>query len=228
MNLTILINCSKAQVLDLSQIKLNEDSKVYNLEKLKVYRKDEQKGHYEVRYNGNDVSLELTDNGEKVVNYIFMEESVSQINFANMKINPILGANIMEYNGEVGFISANIESAQTVELILYLIKSLGTPSEIKTNERIEETMNLGASEILFKTLPQYTKKQKSDFGNDEIHYPQYLIWNKNDVIYQLTLEPSNNLVSNVINIISKKAFKDRIIMGFHNPDKDPLLSKYLK
>jgi len=64
-------------------------------------------------------------------------------------------------------------------------------------------------------------------GNDVINYPQHIIWNKKDVIYQLTLEPLNNSVSNVIKIISKKAFKDKIIIGFHNPEKDPYLSKYL-
>lgn len=223
----MLLSCNN-QTLDLSQLKLNEDSKGYNLDKFQVYRKDKQKGHYEVKTVGNDVSLELVDNGEQVVSYIFMEKSVSQINFAQLKINPILGAKILVYNGKIGFVSANVESTQTENLIKYLFQTLGNPSEVKTNESMEETMNLGASTILFKSLPQYTKKRKSEFGNNEIQYPQYLIWNKNDVIYQLTLEPSNNLVSNIINIISKKALNDKVIMGFHNPEKDPLLSKYLK
>lgn len=222
-----LLSC-KNQTLDLSQIKINEDSREYHLDKFKVYRIDKQNGHYEVKSNGNEVSLELIDNGERVTNYIFMEHSVSQINFAQFQINPTLGAKVVDYNGKIRFISANIESSETEELIIYLLKSLGEPSEIKTTERMEETMSLGAAKILFETLPAYTRKQKSEFGNSEIRYPQHLIWNKEDVIYQLTLEPSNNLVSNSINIIAKKALKDKVIMGFHNPEKDSLLNKYLK
>ena len=222
----MLLSCNNS-TLDLSQVKLNEESKTYNLNEFKVYRKEEQKGHYEVKHSGSNTSLELIDNGEQVYNYIFMEESVSQINFAKLEIDPVLGAKVVDYNRKIGFISVNITPSQTTELIQHLINSLGTPSEVKTNERLEEAVNLGASQILLRVLPQYTKVKKSEFNN-EILYPQYLIWDKKDVIYQLVLEPLNNSVSSVVNIISKKALKDKIVMGFHNPEKDLILNKYLK
>ena len=51
--------------------------------------------------------------------------------------------------------------------------------------------------------------------------------NGEKVIFQLTLMPTENFVNNTLVVISKKAFRDKIIIGFHNPDKDPILSKYL-
>lgn len=215
--------CCNNQTLDLSKISFNEDSKQYDLDKFKVHKKETINGHYEVKEN----SLEVVDNGEKVFNYIFMDKSISQLNFANMKINPTLGAKVVDYNGKIGFISVNIEPSESEKLIKYLFNNLNKPTEVISNERLEEAVNLGASEILLKSLPQYTKIQKGDFGNNVLIYPQNLIWIKNDIIYQLTLEPSNNNVVNVLNIISKKTLEDKVIMGYHNPEKDPILGKYL-
>ena len=226
LNLLLLISCNNKE-LDLSQVDFNQDSKIYNLDDLKVYKKEEQKGHYEVKHDGDDVSLITVDNGEKVINYVFMENSVSQVNFAGLNIDSTLGAKAVDYNGKIAFISANVSSKQTSELISYFIKTFGVPTEVINNERREEAVNLGASQILFKSLPNYTKKQKDEFNNNSIIYPQNIIWVKKDIIYQLTLEPYNNLVSNVIKVISKKALKDKIILGYHNPKEDPILSKYL-
>ncbi|MDQ6528503.1 hypothetical protein [Flavobacterium sp. LHD-85] len=226
--LSLIIMSCKGQTLDLSTIDFDKPANSYPLEKLKIYRKENQKGHYEIKEDKDGVSLDLKDNGERVLNYIFMDESTSQINFKGLNIDPILGAKIVNYNNKIGYISANIISKETPELINSLMKTLGQPTEVIYNERLEETLELGASKILFKTLPQFTKKQQNNIGNNIIKYSQRIIWNKNDVIYQLTLEPLNNLVGNDIKIISKKAFKDRIIIGFHNPEKDPYLSKYLK
>jgi hypothetical protein len=225
--MSILILCSCSKTLDLSTIDFDNPSNSYPLKELNPYRKENQKGHYEIKEDKDEVSLVLKDNGERVTNYIFMDETTSQINFSGLKIDTVLGANVVDYNEKIGFISATIVSKQTPELINYLNKELGKPTEIIYNERSEEILDLGASKILLQTLPQFTKKQKDDLGNDVINYPQHIIWDKKDVIYQLTLEPINNSVSNVIKIISKKAFKDKIIIGFHHPEKDPYLSKYL-
>lgn len=223
---TVLISCN-SQTLDLSTIDFNKPANSYPLEKLKTYRKENQKGHYEIKEDKDEVSLDLKDNGERVCNYIFMDETSFQINFNGLNIDPILGAKIVDYNGKIGFVSAHIVSKQTPELINYLNKEFGKPTEVIYNERLEEILDLGASKILLQTLPQFAKKQKNDLGNDVINYPQHIIWNKKDVIYQLILEPLNDSVSNVIKIISKKAFKDKVIIGYHNPDENPYLSKYL-
>jgi hypothetical protein len=226
LNLLLLISCNNKE-LDLSQVDFNQDARRYNLDDLKVYKKEGQKGHYEVKHDGDDISLITVDNGEKVINYVFMENSVSQVNFAGLNIDSLLGAKVVDYNGKIAFISANVNSKQTSELISYFIKTFGVPTEVINNERHEEAVNLGASQILFKSLPNYTKKQKDEFYNNSIIYPQNIIWVKKDIIYQLTLEPSNNMVNNVVKIISKHALRDKIIIGFHNPEKDPILSKYL-
>jgi hypothetical protein len=226
--ITLLFISCNFQSLDLSTIDFDKPANIYPLENLKVYRKENQKGHYEIKEDKDEVSLHLKDNGERVFNYIFINETTFQINFNGLNIDPKLGAEIVDYNNKIEYISANIISKETPELINSLMKRLGQPTEVIYNERLEETLELGASKILFKTLPQFTKKQQNNIGNNVIKYAQRIIWNKNDVIYQLTLEPINNLVGSDIKIISKKAFKDRIIIGFHNPEKDPYLSKYLK
>ena len=226
--LSLIILCSCSKTLDLSTIDFDKPANLYSLEKLKTYRTDKQKGHYEIKDLKDKVSLVLKDDGERVTNYIFMDEATSQINFYGLNIDPVLGAKVVDYNNEIGFISANIIYKKTPELINYLNKKLGKPTDIIYSERLEEILDLGASKILFQTLPQYTKKQKNDLGNDVINYPQHIIWNKKNVIYQLTLEPLNNSVNNVIKIISKKAFKDRVIICllYTSPSpRDGLLSR---
>jgi hypothetical protein len=54
----ILVNCN-TQTLDLSTIDFNKPANPYALEKLKTYRKENQKGHYEIKEDKDEVSLYL-------------------------------------------------------------------------------------------------------------------------------------------------------------------------
>jgi len=155
-----IILCSCSKTLDLSTIDFDKPSNSYPLKELNPYRKENQKGHYEITEDKDEVSLVLKDNGERVTNYIFMDETTSQINFSGLKIDKIFGAEVVDYNQKIGFISANIVSKQTPELISYLNKELGKPTEIIYNERLEEILDLGASTILLQTLSHLQKNKK--------------------------------------------------------------------
>ncbi|MDH7464201.1 hypothetical protein QEG73_23085 [Chitinophagaceae bacterium 26-R-25] len=221
-SILMMVGCS-SQPLDLATIDFDQPADKY-LKGVSYTTKTDQKGHWIVKHNGDDVALALKDDGEKVVDYVFMDESnTKQLTYSGMKINALIGVDIVTYNDKVSYERIRIINTQTSELASYLKQKLGEPTEIIS----DETMDIGTKDILFKSFPKNVKETKDEFGNNVIDYPQNTFWIKGELIYQLTLEPVNNVVNNTLNIISKKAFRDKIIVGYHNPDKHPILSKYL-
>jgi hypothetical protein len=219
----------------LSTVDFSKDSKEYALNKLSPSKTTEQNGHFEVKYNdpsdeNSKVSIVIEDNGEKLTIYNFDDIiPISHINYAGLPLGPsMLGTQIVDYNGKIAFIRTSINEHKTTEFIQLLEKNLGKPTEIINNERIESGIKQEIINKLLKVFPENAKKTKSDWGNDEISYPERLFWDKDNLIYELTIETSGDEITNKLEIISKKAFKDKIIFGFHNPDKDPFLSKYLE
>lgn len=237
---TLLISCNKGQTLDLSTIDFNHDSKEYQIDELSPSRTEKQAGHFEIAYDksadesiakdlNSNVSMILKDNGEKVTIYNFDDiKSNTNINFAEQALDSTYGTTIVDYNNKVSFISTSVIKENTLRLINVLEKKLGKPIEIVIGERSIEAVNSELENKLITTFPASSKKVTNELGNDVFLFPEVLIWDKGSVLYQLTLNPVNKEVSNNLVIISKKALKDKIIMGFHNPEKDPLLNKYLK
>lgn len=228
--ISVISSCS-GQNLDLSTITIGESADKYNLEKLKATKKDEQKGHYESKINGEEVSLDLVDNGEQITNYFFDNENVQKINYLGCSIDKTLGAKIMIYNNKIAYIRVNISVNDKKNKGYYakLLNNLGVPTDIIFNDRNEESLNLGSLQILSKDMPSYIKKtQDSLIGNKIVVYPQYMFWNKNNIIYKLGIEPVNNNVSSTLEVFTKKALKDKIILGMQNAEKDPIFNKYLK
>ena len=202
----VLTGCS--QSLDLSKIQLNSDSKAYHLDDYDVFRRQEQKGHYE--YSEKDNSLNLIDNGERVISYIFMDEYVKNIHFAGLKINPTLGAEIADYNGKIAFISAEIKSSDTLKLIAYLMNTLGEPTKIYENSITEEFHQIPCQKMS-EALPSYTKRKDGEFI-----YPGRLVWKKENFKYILILYPLTEVLGNRVYIITKEAFNDNVIFDYRN------------
>lgn len=236
----VLCSCKSEQTLDLSEVDFSKDSKEYRLSNLSPSTVTEQNGHYEVvydstlnesdvEYRSSNVSLVMKDDGEKVIVYLFDDDkSNSHINYAGLSLDASYGTKVVDYNGKISFISTSINRRETVELITTLEKNIGKPTEIINNETMEENVKPENINQLIAIFPDSTKKIESDWGNKMISYPEILIWNENNKIYQLILNPVGEDITNTLVIISKKAFKDKIILGFHVPEKDPILKKYLE
>lgn len=221
------MSCStKSQ--DLSTIDFNQNAETY-LDGLSFSSKTEQKGHYEAVVKGEDASLKLVDKGELSTNYVFMgEKNTAKLNYGGIPINDVMGTAITVYDNKIAFMRINVKNDQSIALLEVLKKKLGTPTDIVLSEDNPYDETDKSQRLLLEKLPNETKKVKDDVLDDyTLTYPENFIWNKNDMIYQLTFSPTGNYISSQLVVISKKAFKDKIIMGYHNPDKDPILSKYL-
>lgn len=75
--------------------------------------------------------------------------------------------------------------------------------------------------MLKESFPEYYKEYKNDFNSMVVDYPQVTTWVKNDVLYRLTLDPVNNSLNFKLDIITKKAFEDAVIMGYHKNTDNP-------
>lgn len=224
----LLAGCTSKK-LDLSTISYNENAGSY-LDGLKYYKKTDQQGHYAIKGDGEDVSLVLKDDGERLVNYVFMEGTAKEVNYAGLPISEVLGAAVSVYEDKVAYFHAVVQPDHSVELFESMKKSLGQPTEIINDTvQFDKAHPTPAQSELLKKLPDLTKPvTDEELGDERLSYPQRIIWLKGEVIHMLTLEAVDAKVSNQIMAITKKAFKDRVIVGFHVPEQDPILGKYLK
>lgn len=228
LNLLLLMSCTTSS-LDLSTVDYSKNADTY-LDGLSSSSKTEQKGHYEPSIDGENASLNLVDKGEKVTNYVFMgEKNTSQLNYAGLAINDVMGTAISVYDNKISFMRIHVKNDQSFALLDLLKKKLGTPTEVVKSDDNHYDETDASQKLLLDKLPNDTKKVKDDMLDEYyLTYPENFIWDKNDVIYQLTFSPTGKYVNSQLVVISKKAFKDRVIMGYHNPDRDPILHKYVK
>ncbi|MDV6167372.1 hypothetical protein R1T16_02980 [Flavobacterium sp. DG1-102-2] len=228
LNLLLFMSCT-TNSLDLSTVDYNQDAGTY-LDGLSSSSKTEQKGHYEADLKGEDASFKLVDKGEKLTNYVFMgEKNTAQLNYAGLAINDVMGTALSVYDNKIAFMRMHVKNDQSIALFETLKKKIGEPTDVVYNEGNNFDENDKSQKLLFDKLPKYTKKVKDDMLDEYyVTYPENFVWDKNDVIYQLTLSATGNYVDNQLVVISKKAFKDKVIMGYHNPAQDPILSKYIK
>ena len=59
-------------------------------------------------------------------------------------------------------------------------------------------------------------------------FNDFYYWDKKDFIITYRIGLTKDGFSNEVVFSTKKALKDKIVFGYHNIEKDPLLSKYLK
>lgn len=223
--LLVLVSCN-SQTLDLSTIDFSQTTEK-QLDHLKCSKDEHQKGHYVVEYKGDDVDVYLEGNESSTHYYLRTKEEVSQVSFSPFKIDEEIGVKLVSYEDQLVFADFSILNEETFKVLKYLTKELGIPDQtfntIAYNEDSSEVQLLLNNLEMGKSL----KEVEDDYGDIMLAYPYQNVWVKENLIYQLTLGRGMDSFSNSLIIISKKALEDKIIFGYHNPTKDPILSKYL-
>ncbi|MGO3183413.1 MAG: hypothetical protein ACTIJ9_11330 [Aequorivita sp.] len=223
--LLVLLSCN-SQTLDLSTINFNQTNQK-QLKQLKYSKVENQKGHYVVKEIGDDVDVLLEGNEISSHYYLRTKEEVSQVAFTPYVIDDEIGVKLVSYQGELAFADFAILNKETFEVLKHLTKELGTPDQ--TFNTIAYKKDSPEVQLLLNNLEmgKSLKEVEDDYGDKMLAYPYQNVWIKGDLIYQLTLGRGMETYSNTLIIISKKALEDKIIFGYHNPTKDPILSKYL-
>ena len=219
-----LLSC-KNQKLDLSSININEMASVY-LNKIKVVKAEVQKGFWKFEPNNMGGNLTLIDNGEISTSYTFLLSSEEeQINYLKYKLKPGSGGVIVENRNKIVFYRFEFEWKNTFEVLKNIKVKLGKPSGIIIDSIPADIKSV---QILQKYLPkdEYWFK-KNEFGEKMFYYPIHYIWLVDNCIFHYTLIKTTDLIANQLIFITIDAYKRQLIFGYHNPSKDPILSKYL-
>lgn len=221
------MGCGKP-ALDLSAIDFNQPASKY-LENLNFSGVKIQHGHWELFAKAgtvDDVDLKLSDKGEISKVYDLIEESdKKKVNFFNYPSIDGMGVEIVEYKNKIAFYSMYLNETKTSEALLKLKEKLGKPIGLVLDTTGKSSPFLPA---IVKTFPEDDVKNfKDEFGDDYVSYPVHYIWKKDNTLYQFTLLVGKDTITSKIVAIDINAFKDKIIFGYHRPEQDPILGKYL-
>ncbi|WP_157255473.1 hypothetical protein [Pedobacter sp. Leaf216] len=213
--LLMLSTACKKEEIDIAQLTFNKPLEI----DLNHYasRVENQNGHIEV----SDGGFKTVDKGEKVIKYSFDEKETANLKFHGSTINPSIGAVITTYNNLLSFVSFTVNAEQTDVSIQYLKKKFGKAYSASVNNIIADALSAKTKAMLKESFPEYYKEYKNDFNSMVVDYPQVTSWVKNDVLYRLTLDPVNNSLNFKLDIITKKAFEDAVILGYHKNIDNP-------
>lgn len=213
--LFVMLTSCKKDTIDIAKLTFNKPLDI----DLNSYasRVENQNGHIEV----SDGGFKTIDKGEKVVKYSFDEKESANLKFAGAAINPSFGAVITTYNHVLSFATFTVNAEQTGSSVQYLKETFGKPDSAAVNNVSAESISDKTKAILKESFPEYYKEYKDDFNSMVINYPQVISWVRNDVLYRLTLDPVNNSLNFKLDIITKKAFNDAVIVGYHKNTDNP-------
>lgn len=225
-----LSSCSNNRVLDLSTIDFNKSSDEYELSSLSASKVVPQNGHYEIKQHQNgNVLLTVVDEGEKTMTYSFEDEkAIAHINYGGLPLDPTFGAQIGEYEGKVSFMSISTRSENIADFIAILKKKLGEPTEIISSQLFTDRLKNNVVGQLSTVFPNEVENLVTEEEHKMTSFPEKIIWVEDNMIYQLMMTPGMDERTNTLHVISKKAYRDRVFFGYHNPEKDSILGKYLK
>lgn len=221
MSLIILEGCN-SQTLDLDNIDFNGNP---HFEKLKISKVEQQKGHWVLDQSKNDVGLALSGTESSVQYTLITPDELAQITFNNLPLDDI-GAKLATYKDKFAFARLSVDKSKTFDLYNHLKQKLGKPDQ--TFDSLAYDKNNTEVKLLETNLKGDIKIGKDEYDDEMVSYPYQNVWVKGNIIYQYTLVRAKNSFSNTLVIISKEAFNDKIIFGYHNPQQDPILSKYIK
>ncbi len=221
MSLIILEGCN-SQTLDLDKIDFNNNP---HLEKLKISKVENQKGHWVLNQSGSDVGLSLSGVESSVQYTLMTPEELARVTFNNLPLDNI-GAKLVAYKGKLAFARLSVDKSKTFDLFNHLKQMLGKPDQ--TFDNLAYDKNNAEVKLLETGLKGDVKIVKDEYDDEMIAYPYQNVWVKGNLIYQYTLVRAKDSFSNTLVIISKEALNDKIIFGYHNPEHDPILSKYAK
>jgi len=223
----IVMGCSTSS-LDLSTIDFSQPASNYLID-LSSCKGEIQYGHWEVfKKDSAEDDLELKLVGKKEVSKVYRITKPSdknQFSFFGYPSTGMMGIDIVEYQNKIAFYSMYPEGNKTAEILLKLKEKLGKPSGVVLDTLAKASVLLPP---ILKTLPKEDIKYFTDeYDDQQVSFPEHYIWKKDGVIYQFTILQGSQVISSKIVAIDIKAFKDRIIFGYHMPDKDPILAKFL-
>ncbi|SFW70313.1 hypothetical protein SAMN02927921_03450 [Sinomicrobium oceani] len=221
-SLLSIFSC-QTQTLDITKIDLHKNAKE-TLEGLKISRIDTQNGAYKTGGNA-----ELEDNGKISMYYIFKGPSdESKVAYSGIRPEPGTGGRIVEHDDKIAFINFAFQRDKTFELLAKLKKDLGTPDQILYDSIPNNESDSEVKMLLKAFSSEELKYSEDEFGDSYISFPLHHVWVKDGYIYKYTLLRGRKEYSNDLVIISKQALLDRIVFGYHNPDKDPIFIKYVQ
>ncbi|MBO9676263.1 MAG: hypothetical protein J7577_22675 [Sphingobacteriaceae bacterium] len=177
----------------------------------------EQKGRFE---KPTENGIQLVDKGEKIVYYYFAGNE--NVTFDKAKIADVLETKVVTYNGIVSFISVHPHNKDAVSLLKDLLKTYSTPDSVSYDTRKFTDSEKETANVLKDAMPGQVKEVVDEFDNKSTQYPQQIFWSKNNVLTQITLDPTNAHLNMSIKIVTKQAYMDHIVQEYAKP----LLKEY--
>ena len=220
--LSLFTSCTNS-TMDLS---LFEKIDTTNLLNLKLKRIDNQIGSWKYNDLKEDIDLEKNNKTCKIF-YFNTKEEMNQIKFNDLKIDIDLGCKLIEYDHKVSFFRLNFIDKETFIALKFLKEKLG--NNFKSFKK-SLSVNVYSKQV---NILKKEQNNEIDFMDDDIEgkvamFNDFYYWDKKDFIITYRIGLTKDGFSNEVVFSTKKALKDKIVFGYHNIEKDPLLSIYLK
>ncbi|WP_128332105.1 hypothetical protein [Apibacter sp. HY039] len=212
------------QTLDLSTIKLGENSENLKIEKYNFFEKEEQNGHYE--------GPKLVPGSELTIKYSCNFGNNHQVNYEGIPGNedsePI---KIIIYNNKIASYKFNADKKELIKLTRKLLKKLGKPSGIISNNTTAEKNEISFLTDVKKLFPNEFHWEIMDGTNSQIYnvtYPSIIIWENDNSYHLLNFNFQFKDYNATYSPVTKEAFRDNVIFGHLKPPANSPLSKYVK
>ena len=228
MILPFVMSCQEAVPIDLSMLDDAIDVKTA-LDNKSIRNVQTQNGYWEIVKTGEKVEAKLRDNGNISTIYSLKGEQEEKLfAFANFNIKKNTGGKIVENGNKIVFVNITLEATETFKVLEHLKEKLGIPDQIISDSVFYNAADDKVNLILKNVEQDNVKIQKDEFEDEYLVYPLHFVWNQNGYIYKYTLIINETSFSNDLVILSKKAFNDKLIFGYHNPKEDPIFKVYFE
>ena len=130
-------------------------------------------------------------------------------------------------NKKIVFVNIALKPQETFNVLKKLKTSLGKPDQIMYDSIGDNKTDNKVKLILKEFSKNEIRSNKDDFSSYLV-FPLRYVWLKDNYIYEYTFLTGDKIFGNELVILSIKAFKEKRIQYYNNPEKDPILSKYIK
>lgn len=203
----ISVSCQKT-TFDLSNVKLGDNHKNYDLENKNIFLKDE-----------GDIK-----------NVIFYDaDDNKNIIFGTIPLDSTLSSKITVFNNKIAAIQTNSSPKSSLEFIEKVIKLNGKPvHQISDKAHVDAKVNKQIISQLKKIFPNDVAPVEDE--QNSFHYPYAFLWDKENYYSILSFSiDSDGRIRNTYTSFTKEAFKKNIVYGlkFPTPSESPWYN-YLK
>lgn len=226
MILPVMMSCQEGDTFDLSKIDHKTEVNT-TLDNLNIANVQTQNGYWEVVKKGAKLEAQLQDDGSISTIYSLKGEQEEKLfAFADFHLKKNTGGKIVVNSNKIAFLHIALENAETFKVLKQLKETLGTPDQIINDSVFYNAADDKVKLILKNVEQEDVKIQKDEFEDEYLVYPLHFVWNINGYIYKYTLFINEIAFSNDLVILSNKAFNEKLIFGYHNPQEDPIFKKY--